>query len=141
MMGPPTYPESLPPTWEEFCADYDPHFFDASAQEVEASYIIEVSGDPVGQVNYEVRDSPVRHAELDIWLRSESDTGHGYGPDALAALTASYTPRSASKHSHSSISAESQGDPRVREGGLRHRPGVQSSRPSGMAPVTTTIRL
>ncbi len=30
---------------------------------------------------------PVRLAELDIWLRSEGDTGNGYGPDALAALT------------------------------------------------------
>lgn len=88
MMGPPTYPESPPPTWEEFCVDYGPRFFDGSTPEVEASYVIEVSGEPVGHVNYEVRDSPARHAELDIWLRSEADTGHGYGPDALAALTA-----------------------------------------------------
>jgi RimJ/RimL family protein N-acetyltransferase len=88
MMGPPTYPESLPPTWEEFCADYGPHFFDGSIPDVAASYLIEVSGEPVGQVNYEVRESLVRLAELDIWLRSEADTGHGYGPDALTALTA-----------------------------------------------------
>lgn len=87
MMGPPTYPDSLPPTWDEFCADYGPRFFDSSAPELEASYIIEVAGEPVGHVNYEIRDVPVRLAELDIWLRSEGDTGHGYGPDALAALT------------------------------------------------------
>ncbi|MDW7711319.1 MAG: GNAT family protein [Deferrisomatales bacterium] len=88
MMGPPEYPELRPPTWEEFCADYGPHFFDGSAPELEASYIIEAAGEAVGHVNYEVRDAPVRHAELDIWLRSERDTGHGYGPDALAALAA-----------------------------------------------------
>ena len=87
MMGPPAYPESPPPTWDEFCTDYEQHFFDGSAADVEASYIIEAGGEPVGHVNYEVRDLPVRCAELDIWLRSERDTGHGYGPDALAALT------------------------------------------------------
>src|SRR5690606_20717926 len=72
----------------EFCADYGPRFFDGLAPEVEAPYIIEHAGEVVGQVNYEVPDAPVRHAELDIWLRSEADTGHGYGPDALLALTA-----------------------------------------------------
>lgn len=87
MMGPPRYPESPPPTWEEFCADYGPHFFDGSTPDVEASYIIESAGEAVGQVNYEVRDAPVRHAELDIWLRSEGDTGLEYGPDGLDALT------------------------------------------------------
>lgn len=86
MMGPPSYPESPPPSWDEFCADYGP-LFDGSAPEIEASYIIEVAGEAVGHINYEIRDTPVRHAELDIWLRSECDTGHGYGPDALAALT------------------------------------------------------
>ena len=88
MMGPPTYPDSPPPTWDEFCADYGPQFFDGSTPRVEASYIIEVRDEALGQVNYEVREAPLRYAELDIWLRSEGDTGHGYGSDALAALTA-----------------------------------------------------
>jgi RimJ/RimL family protein N-acetyltransferase len=44
-------------------------------------------GESVGQVNYEIRDNPARHAELDIWLRSLADTSHGYGSDALVALT------------------------------------------------------
>jgi RimJ/RimL family protein N-acetyltransferase len=44
---------------------------------------------PVGQVNYEVRGSAPRTAELDIWLRSEGDCGRGYGPDALTSLTRS----------------------------------------------------
>jgi diamine N-acetyltransferase len=88
MMGPPTYPDTPPPTWDEFRADYGPQFFDGSTATGEASYLIEVRGEALGQVNYEVREAPVRHAELDIWLRSEADTGHGYGSDALAALTA-----------------------------------------------------
>lgn len=86
MMGPPRFPDVEPPTWEEFCADYGPHFFDGSQLQIEASYVIEVEGEALGQINYEIRDLPSRHAELDIWLRSQADTGHGYGPDALAAL-------------------------------------------------------
>lgn len=88
MMGPPIFPEQPAPTWEEFNADYGPNFFNGSTPEVEGSYIIEVAGVPVGQINYEIRERPVRLAELDIWLRSLADTGHGYGPDALNALTA-----------------------------------------------------
>lgn len=88
MMGPPLFPELPPPTWDEFNHDYRPNFFDGSTLEVESSYIIEVAGVPIGQINYEIRDDPTRHAELDIWLRSLADTGRGYGPDALIALTA-----------------------------------------------------
>ncbi len=87
MMGPPLYPELPVPNWEEFTDDYGPNFFDGSTLEVESSYIIEVAGQSVGHINYEVRDAPTRFAELDIWLRSMSYTGHGYGPDALVALT------------------------------------------------------
>jgi RimJ/RimL family protein N-acetyltransferase len=87
MMGPPFFPEMPAPTWDEFTHDYGPNFFDGSTLEVESSYIIEVAGESLGQVNYEIRDNPARHAELDIWLRSLADTGHGYGPDALIVLT------------------------------------------------------
>ncbi len=86
MLGLPLFPDAPPPTWEEFCADYGPHFFDASAPDIEASYIIEFAGEAVGHVNYEVAGEPPRHAELDIWMRSERDTGHGWGSDALTAL-------------------------------------------------------
>jgi RimJ/RimL family protein N-acetyltransferase len=87
MMGPPHFPDAPPPTWEEFCEDYGPPFFDGTMPELERSYMIEVGGEPVGHVNYEVSGLVQRTAELDIWLRSEADTGQGYGPDALVALT------------------------------------------------------
>lgn len=86
MMGPPLFPELPAPTWDQFNRDYGPSFFDGSTPEIECSYIIEVAGEPIGQINYEVRDRSTRYAELDIWLRSQTDTGHGYGPDALTAL-------------------------------------------------------
>jgi RimJ/RimL family protein N-acetyltransferase len=87
MMGPPLFPEVPVPTWDEFNRDFGSNFFDGSTLEVASSYVIEVAGESVGQVNYEIREDPVRHAELDIWLRSAADTNHGYGPDALIALT------------------------------------------------------
>lgn len=87
MLGPPLFLELPAPTWEEFNLDYGPNFFDGSTLETESSYIIEAEGEPVGQINYEIWDSPVRLAELDIWLRSQADTGRGYGPDALVTLT------------------------------------------------------
>jgi diamine N-acetyltransferase len=88
MLGPPTFPETPPPTWEQFVADFGPHFFDGSRPEVEASYIIETDGEAVGQVNYEIGETPAagRFAELDIWLRAEADTGRGYGSQALDLL-------------------------------------------------------
>jgi len=86
MLGPPLFPEVPPPTWEEFNRDFGSHFFDGSTLDVESSYIIEVTGEPVGQINYEIRHDPVRHAELDIWLKSLAVTGRGYGTDALITL-------------------------------------------------------
>jgi RimJ/RimL family protein N-acetyltransferase len=87
MMGPPLFPETPPPTWEQFCDDYGPQFFDGSIPEHQGSYVVEVGGEALGQVNYQFTDSGRGTVELDIWLRSEADCGHGYGPDALAALT------------------------------------------------------
>jgi RimJ/RimL family protein N-acetyltransferase len=86
MMGPPLFPDTPPPTWEQFCDDYGPQFFDGSTPEREGSYVVEVGGEALGQVNYQTTGSGQGTAELDIWLRSEADCGHGYGPDALTAL-------------------------------------------------------
>lgn len=85
MLGGPTFPETPAPTWDEFRADYDAHFW-GEGRPTEGSYIIEVAGRPVGHVEYAVIREGT--AELDIWLRSEAACGHGYGPAALRALTA-----------------------------------------------------
>jgi diamine N-acetyltransferase len=87
MLGPPHHPDAPVPTWEKFCADYGPHFFDGSRHQVGRSFIIEVDGRAVGHVSYDGMDSGRGLAELDIWLRSEACCGYGYGTDALMALT------------------------------------------------------
>ncbi len=86
MMGPPRFPEVALPTWEQFCADYGPHFFDGSRMEVACSFIIEVDGQAIGHINYDGLDLGRRRTELDIWMRSSRYCGKGYGSDAIEAL-------------------------------------------------------
>ncbi len=87
MMGPPHFPDAPVPTWEQFCDDYRPYFFDGSRPLAGRCFVIEAHGEPVGHLSYSEMD-PVRgFAELDIWLRSEACCGRGYGSDAIGALT------------------------------------------------------
>ncbi len=86
MMGPPDYPDLPIPTWEEFCADYLPHYFDDSEPFSGRCFIIVAEGQDVGVVCHNAIDKQRRLTELDIWLRSEADCGKGYGPSALRLL-------------------------------------------------------
>ncbi len=86
MMGPPDYPDLSIPTWEEFCADYLPHYFDDSAPYSGRCFIIVVDHQDVGVVCYNAIDEQRRLTELDIWLRAEVYCGKGYGSDALRYL-------------------------------------------------------
>ena len=88
MMGPPNYPDLLIPTWDEFCADYLPHYFDDSEPYTGRCFIIVAGGQDVGVVCYNNIDDQRRLTELDIWLRSEADCGKGYGSNALRLLCA-----------------------------------------------------
>jgi hypothetical protein len=42
MLGPPNFPDAPEPTWDQFCEDYGPDFFDGTRQEVGRSFIIEL---------------------------------------------------------------------------------------------------
>lgn len=52
IMGPPRFSDHPIPTWEEFCSDYKPYFFDSSSPELGRCFIIMVNDVPVGQINY-----------------------------------------------------------------------------------------
>jgi len=88
MMGPPLYPDHPVPSWEAFCADHGPHFFDGSDLMLGRCYIIEADGEPVGQIYYnDIEErAGARRVEIDLWLRAERYTGRGYGTDALETL-------------------------------------------------------
>lgn len=88
MMGPPLYPDHPVPSWEAFCVDHGPHFFDGSDLMLGRCYIIEADGEPVGQIYYnDIEErAGARRVEIDLWLRAERYTGRGYGTDALETL-------------------------------------------------------
>jgi RimJ/RimL family protein N-acetyltransferase len=86
MMGSPEFAENPVPTWAEFCADYQDYFFDGSRPEVGRSFIIEHQGTAVGHVSCSRGDDRPNFAELDIWMRDSSCTGHGWGSEALRTL-------------------------------------------------------
>jgi RimJ/RimL family protein N-acetyltransferase len=88
--GPPIFPEKPIPTWDEFCdADSLPYFTD-SAPHLGRCYLIPAIDEAVGQVTY----NDIHHhagrarTELDIWMRSETDCGPGFGTRALLLLCA-----------------------------------------------------
>lgn len=73
-------------TWDAFCADHKGHFFDDSAPLLGRAFIIEARGASVGQVYYnEIFGVPPR-TEIDMWMFSEANCGHGYGSEALRCL-------------------------------------------------------
>jgi RimJ/RimL family protein N-acetyltransferase len=88
MLGPPLYPDAPVPTWEEFCGDYQPHYFDGSTPMLGRSYLILAGADPVGHINYNdiFEKDGQRRVELDVWMRSRAWCGKGYGPDAIETL-------------------------------------------------------
>ena len=74
------------PSWEEFCDDYKPFFFDGSRLKVGRCFIITVDNVPVGQINYHTLHKHFQHTELDIWMNGPENCGKGYGSDALKIL-------------------------------------------------------
>lgn len=86
MMGPPLFPEVPIPTWDQFCVEYPPHFFDGSRSDSGRCYIIELDGEPIGHINYDGLDPKGRYAELDIWMRSSDSCGKGFGSEAIELL-------------------------------------------------------
>lgn len=86
MLGPPTYPDSPVPTWEEFIEDYKEHFFDSSEPLSGRCFVIEVDSEPVGQINHDIISQTYHSTELDIWLKSSKYINKGFGTDAIIAL-------------------------------------------------------
>ena len=86
MIGPPDFPENEIPTWEEFIADYHPGYFNSENPDDGKSFIIEVNGEEVGQINYGEIYRDTNMTELDIWLGGNKYCNKGYGTDAIKTL-------------------------------------------------------
>ena len=86
MMGPPHFPDHAIPTWDQFCADYLPHYFDGSDPKKGRCFIILFGQEEVGVVSYNaLREN--RSTDIDIWLKSLTECGKGFGSDAINTLT------------------------------------------------------
>lgn len=86
MMGPPQFPDHAVATWEEFCRDYLPYYFDGSKPNEGRCFIIVANKNDVGVVCYNALRGN-KATDVDIWLRSEADCGKGFGSDALRTLS------------------------------------------------------
>lgn len=87
MMGPPENPEHPVPTWKEFCDQYPLSFFNSSGDGTGRVFIIVADSEEVGTVGYDLLDAKRDRVVLDIWMKAERYCGHGYGSDALNALS------------------------------------------------------
>lgn len=88
-MGPPTFPETPIPTYEEFCADYIQHFWTHEDPPAGRMFIIVSGGEKVGCITQnEIVKTPDgrRAVELDIWLAGPEVLNRGYGRQALRAM-------------------------------------------------------
>lgn len=86
MMGPPRFPDAPIPTWEQFCADYVPYYFEGTNERFGRSFLIEAAGKDVGHISYSHVESAPDCIELDIWMRSHADCGRGVGSTAIDLL-------------------------------------------------------
>jgi len=88
MAGEPLFPDSPPATWEEFCEDHTPHFFEGDITEQGRCFIMQINGEDIGQIYFNDINTKngIKRVELDMWMRSEKFCGKGYGSDALKTL-------------------------------------------------------
>lgn len=86
MMGPPNYPDSKIPTWEEFNNDYADYYFNGSQPLKGQCFIIQAEGKDIGQINHNVIDDKNKVTDFDIWLSDKKYTGKGFGTEAIMMM-------------------------------------------------------
>ncbi len=86
MMGPPSFPDHPIPTWEEFCADYHERFFSPDGDGYGRLFVIVAGERAIGCASYDGLDGWRGVAELDVWIGSSADWGHGFGSSAIREL-------------------------------------------------------
>jgi diamine N-acetyltransferase len=87
MLGPPEFPDSPVPTWEEFREDYSDSFFTPAGDGYGRVFIIAAEGRDIGCISYDGLQDWHGTAELDLWIASASDWGRGWGGAAIRQLS------------------------------------------------------
>lgn len=82
-MGGETFPMNPIPTWEEFEEAFEDFYYTESGRASGSVMVILNDNKEVGCTCYACFHIRERMAELDIWLKSESECGKGVGTQAL----------------------------------------------------------
>ncbi|MDU5337073.1 GNAT family N-acetyltransferase [Enterococcus sp.] len=86
--GPPDYPEKPIASYQDFCSDYYEEYFFTGAQPKKGQgFLIMTKEEAIGFISYSAFHLKQNYAELDIWMKDEASCGHGYGNDAILALS------------------------------------------------------
>lgn len=85
--GLPDFPQNPIPSFEEFREEYADFNFTGDKPLEGRGFIIKLGGRRIGFISYTGFHLKPGIAELDLWLPKLADCGHGYGTDALTALT------------------------------------------------------
>jgi RimJ/RimL family protein N-acetyltransferase len=89
MMGPPDFPDSEVPSYEEFVESWVEHYWTHVSGELGRLFLIVSAGVKVGVIAHNdvvTTAAGDRASELDMWLRGPGHTGRGIGRAAIAAL-------------------------------------------------------
>jgi diamine N-acetyltransferase len=84
VMGPPLFADHPIPSFEQFCEDYEPHFFDGSRPFDGRGLVIRAAGADIGFLSYSQINLFKDVVEIDLWLAGRRLCGQGYGSEALA---------------------------------------------------------
>lgn len=86
--GPPDYPEIAIASYQEFCDDYyEEYYFTGAYPEKGQGFLIMNNQEAVGFISYSTYHLKPSSAELDIWMKDETNCGKGFGNDALCTLS------------------------------------------------------
>lgn len=82
-MGGADYAENPIPSWEEFQEAFEDFYYTESSRKLGSVMIISNEDEEIGCTCYACFHLHDQMAELDIWLKSESECGKGLGTQAL----------------------------------------------------------
>lgn len=85
---PPIFGDSQVPTFEAFCEQWLPYYFDGTQPFDGRGYLIALDGEDIGFVSHGPIDLFRDVVEIHFWLASKQHSGQGYGSDAVRTVCA-----------------------------------------------------
>jgi RimJ/RimL family protein N-acetyltransferase len=86
MLGSPLFADRAVPSFEQFCEEYLPHYFDGTRPFDGRAFLIRAEGAEIGFVSHGPINLFKDVVEVDLWLAGRRFVGRGYGSDALETV-------------------------------------------------------